>query len=93
MERKEVSILIWARNGETGAGYHHQGCALDDAALDLQEMSVTRFPSALCGVSVLSRATLSGRQGEKHSSVTFHPHQRLVLNESQQLQCPLLTLN
>ena len=41
MERKEVTILIWARNGEAGTGYHHQGCALDDAALDLQEMSVT----------------------------------------------------
>lgn len=73
MERKEVTILIWARNGETGAGYHHQGCALDDAALDLQEMSVTRFPSALCRVSVLLRATVSGRQGGETQQCDISP--------------------
>ena len=89
MERKEMAILIWARNGEADAGYHHQGCVLDDAALDLQEVSVTWIPSALCGVSVLLRAMLSGRRGGETQQCDISPPSETRLKSISTAAMPL----
>lgn len=94
IKRKETTVFFCARNGEAGAGYYQQECALADSC-PWRHFRRSQLPeSHLLSVGqVLSwrLCSLPG-EGEKHSCVTLHPHQMLVISASQQLRCPVMTL-
>ena len=94
IKRKKATVLFWARNCEAGTGYYQQECALADSCPWCHFRRSQLPESHLLSVGRVFSwrwCSLSGK-GEKHSSVTFHPHQMLVLNGSQQLWCPVMTL-